>query len=154
MYSRSETSATTFATKTSSPVDIYHDSPSTPNKSLADLLARPDIEAVVVCLPILAQPAVIKQALAAGKHVLSEKPVAKDLAVAHELLDWYAARGAGAPVWAVAENFRYMESLSYAEERLAEVGGRVTTFSMRRNGLVKQDDKYYNTECKWAWHVF
>ena len=40
-------------------------------------------------LPILVQPDFIKKALSAGKHVLAEKPIAKDVATATELLDWY-----------------------------------------------------------------
>lgn len=42
-------------------------------KSLDDLLARSDIKAVTIALPIKNQPEYIKKALLAGKHVLSEK---------------------------------------------------------------------------------
>src|SRR5690606_35620417 len=44
-----------------------------------ELLALPQVEAVLLCLPIDAQPALVKQALALGKPVLSEKPVAPSL---------------------------------------------------------------------------
>ena len=57
---------------------IYHDGD--PHNSLDALLARPDIEAVFVILPISKQPEVVLKALAAGKHVPSEKPTAKDVA--------------------------------------------------------------------------
>lgn len=47
---------------------LYSDDSGT-GKSYADLLARNDIHAVIVALPILVQPELIKQALLAGKHV-------------------------------------------------------------------------------------
>ncbi len=42
------------------------------------LLNDPAIDAVDIVLPIDAQPAIIEAALAAGKHVISEKPIAAD----------------------------------------------------------------------------
>lgn len=56
---------------------------------LGDLLARSDIHAVIVVLPISQQPDVIIRALKAGKHVLSEKPVAKDVKSALKLIEIY-----------------------------------------------------------------
>ncbi|KAK5658041.1 hypothetical protein OQA88_2596 [Cercophora sp. LCS_1] len=145
LYSRSQSSVAKLASALSSPVPLYYDSPSSDN-TLDALLARDDITAVIVVLPILAQPAIIKKALLAGKHVLSEKPVAANLSDAKDLIAWYAALGDAKPLWAVAENFRYIPSLEYAAAQLAEAGGRVTTFRLARNGLVKAEDKYFNTE--------
>src|ERR1700761_5143763 len=47
---------------------------------LAALLANPAIEAVTVATPDFAHSAIILAALAAGKHVMSEKPLATDVA--------------------------------------------------------------------------
>ena len=129
---------------------MYFDSPSPPSgKSLDDLLARRDIEAVIVVLPINNQPEIIKKALAAGKHVLSEKPVARDVATAQELIGWYRSLGGShPPIWAVAENFRYAKSLTDAAEAVRELGGKVVTFHLKRYGFVREDDKYFNTECE------
>jgi len=129
---------------------VYFDSPSPPSgKSLDDLLARRDIEAVIVVLPINNQPEIIKKALAAGKHVLSEKPVARDVATAQELIGWYRSLGGShPPIWAVAENFRYAKSLTDAAEAVRELGGKVVTFHLKRYGFVREDDKYFNTECE------
>ncbi|KAK1828007.1 hypothetical protein QBC39DRAFT_360153 [Podospora conica] len=151
IYSRSQTSASALAshaTATTAP-DVYYDTPSIPStedKSLAALLARADIHAVVIALPILAQPAVIRRAIEAGKHVLSEKPVAGDLEAARELVGWYEGLAAGGrPVWAVAENYRFIPSLGYAKDEVERVGGGLTTYSMWRNGMVRRGDKYFET---------
>jgi predicted dehydrogenase len=68
VYSRSKKSASALLPNES--VDIYSDD-SGPGKGLDDLLARKDIEAVDVVLPIVNQPDVIKKSLLAGKHVVS-----------------------------------------------------------------------------------
>lgn len=138
-----------LASQAKSPVDKYYDSPSETGKSLDDLLARSDIEAVIIVLPINNQPEVVKKSVAAGKHVLSEKPVARDVATAKELVGWYRSLSSP-PIWAVAENFRYTHSLTAAAKALKDLGGKVLTFHVTRYGFVKEDDKYFNTECKRA----
>ncbi|KAH8902913.1 NAD(P)-binding protein [Coniochaeta sp. PMI_546] len=145
IYSRSQKSVDALASQAKSSVDKYYDSPSESGKSLDDLLARSDIEAVIIVLPINNQPEVIKKALSAGKHVLSEKPVAKDVATAKELIGWYRSLS-NPPIWAVAENFRYTESLVQAAKAVKDLGGKVVTFHLKRYGYVKETDKYFNTE--------
>lgn len=156
IYSRSQKSAEALAAQVqaASPVDVYYDSPVVEGKSLGALLQRSDISAVVIALPILAQPAIIRQVITAGKHVLSEKPVAKDVAEAQSLIAWYDAlvsQGTGTdkekPLWAVAENWRYLESVLYAAKELREMGGEVASFRLERYGFVKRGDKYFETEC-------
>ena len=129
--------------------DIYYSTgpDDAASKSLDDLLARPDIDAVVVALPILTQAEVIEKALRAGKHVLSEKPVAGDIAAAETLMGTYEALGGGKPIWAVAENFRFITGLNYAAAKVAEVGGEVVSFRLRMNGFVTEENKYFHTEC-------
>jgi hypothetical protein len=136
-------------------VAVYYDEPATLGKSLSDLLARADVAAVDVVLPILRQPDVVRAALQAGKHVLSEKPVAGDVAAARALIGWYEAwegpgqqGGAGKPLWGVAENWRFMESLRYAARRVGEIGGQVVSFRLVQHGFMREDNKYFNTECK------
>ncbi|EAA30956.1 NAD-binding Rossmann fold oxidoreductase [Neurospora crassa OR74A] len=159
IYSRSESSANTLASAASSPVDVYYDVPTAGSgsgeaanveKTLDALLARTDIDAVVIALPILAQPAVIEKALKAGKHVLSEKPVAKDVEEAKRLVGFYEAldldNNKKKPLWAVAENFRYTPSLLKAAEKVKEIGGKLTTFRLNMNGWVEEGNKYFKTE--------
>lgn len=151
VYSRSQSSAEALASASRSPstVAIYFDSPAVPGKSLDDLLQRDDIVAVDVVLPILHQPGVIRKALQAGKHVLSEKPVAGDVKAARELIAWYGGlQQGGKLLWGVAENWRYMESLRYAGEKVREIGGELVTFKLSKYGSIAEGNKYLETECK------
>ncbi|KAA6408676.1 MAG: glucose-fructose oxidoreductase [Lasallia pustulata] len=84
IYSRSLKSAKSLSIDTSS-VDLYSDD-SGEGKSYTDLLKRPDIQAVIIALPIPNQPLYIRAALSAGKHVLSEKPVAENLKDAQDFI--------------------------------------------------------------------
>lgn len=155
VYSRSQTSSVALADALPADgpkPDIYYDSPSEPGRGLADLLKRDDIVAVDVALPILAQPEVIKAALKAGKHVLSEKPVAADVKGARELIKWYETElpAEKKPLWGVAENFRYMKSLVFAGEEVKRIGGRVVSFKLEKFGWVAEYNKYFNTQCEFV----
>ncbi|MCI0710081.1 MAG: Gfo/Idh/MocA family oxidoreductase [Chloroflexi bacterium] len=55
--------------------------------SYAPILARQDVDAVVVTVPQKFRRQIVLDALAAGKHVLSEKPLASTPAVANELCE-------------------------------------------------------------------
>ncbi|KAG6897088.1 hypothetical protein C0992_004172 [Termitomyces sp. T32_za158] len=112
VYSRSEKSAQDLAAAAAealgltAPPAVYHDSGPASQSDLDALLARSDISAVIVVLPITLQPSIILKAFAAGKHVLSEKPVAPGVKQGLELIkkynDIYKPKGL---IWRVAENF-------------------------------------------------
>jgi predicted dehydrogenase len=106
------------------------------------LLARDDIEAVDILLPIAIQAPVVAQALAAGKHVISEKPVAPDVAAADALIAGYAPRPG--QVWMVAENWRYEEAYVRAAE-LVRAGaiGRVLTVHFIHYVAMRPGNKYH-----------
>jgi predicted dehydrogenase len=53
--------------------------------SLGEVLARPDVEVVDVCLPPVLHRSAILEALAAGKHVVCEKPLVASPAEVDEL---------------------------------------------------------------------
>lgn len=94
-------------------------------------------------LPILVQPQFIKKALLAGKHVFSEKPIAKDVATAQELLNWYQSNiDTSKTFWAVGENFRYMTRFRFTAEQVHKLGA-VRHFRVNVHNLVKPDNKYY-----------
>ncbi|PYI34039.1 oxidoreductase family, NAD-binding Rossmann fold protein [Aspergillus indologenus CBS 114.80] len=144
IYSRSLQSAQNLASGVEG-VDLYSEDAGA-GRSYADLLAREDVQAVIIALPILAQPEYIKQALSAGKHVLSEKPIAKDLATAQELLQWYTANiDTSKTLWAVAENYRYLAKFIRTAEEVRRLGG-VKNFRVSVRSLIKTDFKYYKTE--------
>ncbi|MER6379336.1 Gfo/Idh/MocA family oxidoreductase [Streptomyces sp. NPDC001250] len=58
-----------------------------PETSVSALLARPDVDVVVVATPHDTHEPLLTQALAAGKHVLLEKPVAQDLVPARRMAE-------------------------------------------------------------------
>ncbi len=83
------------------------------------LVADPELDAVVICPPSDLNFAVASAAVAAGKHVLCEKPLALTHPEARSLAA--AADRAGARVHMVAFTFRFAAALRYLK-RLVEEG--------------------------------
>ncbi|MGF1483500.1 MAG: Gfo/Idh/MocA family protein [Opitutales bacterium] len=79
----------------------------------AQLLERDDIEVVDIALHPKPRAAVVRQALEAGKHVLSQKPFVLDLDLGQELIDLAEAKGRRL---AVNQNGRWAPYVSYARE--------------------------------------
>ncbi len=75
------------------------------------LLDSPEIDAVLVSLPIDKNAAVTRDCLAAGKHVLCEKPLAHNLEEAKALRDFAAQSSA---VLLVGENYYYRDDFNDA----------------------------------------
>lgn len=81
------------------------------------LLVDPDVDAVVVCPPSGLTYTVAKAAVAAGKHILCEKPLALDYQQARELQE-VAER---APIThMVAFTFRFVPGLRYLKRLVSE----------------------------------
>ena len=138
IYSRSLKSAQNL----SAGVDLYSDD-SDSGKTYHDLLLRDDIHAVILALPILTQPEFIEAALAAGKHVLSEKPIAGDIQRAEHLIKYYKSdKVKGGATWGVAENFRFLDSFEYGRQEVQRLG-RVLGFRVKVFGSVKKGEKYF-----------
>jgi NDP-hexose-3-ketoreductase len=85
-----------------------------------DLLARSDVDAVYIPLPTGLHAHWARRALAAGKHVLCEKPLTGDHATAVDLVD--QARRAG--LWLI-ENFMFLHHRQHAAVRALIAGGRI-----------------------------
>ena len=139
IYSRSLANAATLAKTLSHEVEAYSD--------LAAVLARGDVEAVDIVLPIAVQPPVIEAALRAGKHVISEKPVAPDVATGQSLLQTAAGlTRASGKVWMVAENYRYEEAFEQAGQCIRDGQiGRPVQFFWNSYTNISPQDKYYQT---------
>jgi predicted dehydrogenase len=71
---------------------------------LKTLLEDQTVDGVMLVLPVTTQMVLIPKCLAAGKHVLSEKPMAKDVESARSLVEKYEKvyKPKGL-VWRVAE---------------------------------------------------
>ncbi|KAG5643412.1 hypothetical protein DXG03_000955 [Asterophora parasitica] len=155
VYSRSAKSAQDFAnfsvgalSLVSAP-SVYYDSPNN-EKSDTDLdalLARMDITALVIALPIVTQPDIVLRALAAGKHVLSEKPVAPTVAEGLVLIrtynEVYKPKGL---VWRIAENFEAEPGFRKAAEKIREGAiGKVIFFRSVVYNWIDESSKWYKT---------
>ncbi|KAI7330063.1 NAD(P)-binding protein [Hortaea werneckii] len=141
IYSRSLKSAQSVS-ESLSQIDLYSDDS---DKSYPALLSRQDIHAVIIALPIPVQPDFIKQALTAGKHVLAEKPLAKDVATGKALLDWYHSNIDTKQVtFGVAEQFRYLDAFLYAAEKVRGFG-RVLGFRHKLGASIQPGAKYFET---------
>ncbi|THH26407.1 hypothetical protein EUX98_g7780 [Antrodiella citrinella] len=151
VYSRSEGSASQFAKdaqqslKLADAPNVYHDGDDSVNLDV--LLARSDIQAVIVVLPITLQPSIVRKALAAGKHVLSEKPVAPDVASGLALIkDFDTTYKPKGLIWRVAENWEVEPGFHSAAKILASGAiGKVTSFNVRVVNYVAKDSKWYKT---------
>lgn len=118
VYSRREASAAQLVQQLATPARIYTD--------YAALLADPVVEAVDIVLPIPIMIPFVEEALASGKHVISEKPIAMDRATAQALMAVHHQQER--QVWMVAENWRYESAFVQAGElvRRGEIGAPLT----------------------------
>ncbi|OJJ66927.1 hypothetical protein ASPBRDRAFT_48457 [Aspergillus brasiliensis CBS 101740] len=152
IYSRSLKSAETLISGSKNEdalrnVELYSEDSSEPGRGFQDLLAREDVQAVIIALPIPAQPTYIRAALRAGKHVLSEKPIAGDLSTARDLLaEYHALITTKKPLlWGVAENWRFLAKFTRVAEEVRKLGN-VKAFRVGVRTLIGEGSKYHQTE--------
>jgi len=84
--------------------------------SAEELVLDPDVDVVHICTPNHLHLPLAEAALAAGKHVICEKPLALDAAGAQQLVDVAAGAGLQAGVPFV---YRYYPTVREARERVA-----------------------------------
>jgi predicted dehydrogenase len=127
-------------------IGIYNDEQ--PDHDLDELLKREDVKAVIISLPTLIQPAIALKALAAGKHVLMEKPLAKDIQASEDLITEYEAKyKSKGLILSVAEQFRYDAGHEKARQIVASGRiGKLAAVHARIWQLVVPGNKWYETE--------
>ncbi|HZP19715.1 MAG TPA: Gfo/Idh/MocA family oxidoreductase [Bauldia sp.] len=104
--------------------------------------AFPDLDAVAVCTPPQVRHAFAREALAAGKHVLLEKPTTATLS---ELADLVAFAAAGKRVLFTTWHSQYNAAVDAAKAALAgEVVKRLTV-------TWKEDVRRWHPGQKWIW---
>lgn len=85
----------------------------------AELIASPDVDAVYICTETAEHVALVSAAVAAGKHVFCEKPLAKNLADARAMRDVVQKAGVVNQVGLVMRYspvFRVLEDLMRSED--------------------------------------
>ena len=86
-------------------------------ETVEELLAADDVDVVHVCTPNATHAPLVRAAIAAGKHVVCEKPLAVDAAEAAELVALAAAAGVTATVPFV---YRFYPTVREARARVAD----------------------------------
>jgi len=150
VYSRSEKSSTELSQSASqslkleTPPEIYFDADS--SRNLDVLLQRSDIVAVIIVLPITVQPEIVIKALAAGKHVLSEKPIAPDVAKGLSLIKESSKYTQKGLVWRVAENYELEPAYRKAGELIRSGAiGKVAFFKAIVYNYIDKSSQWYKT---------
>lgn len=91
-------------------------------ETLDDIAWIGDVDAVIVATPPFSHGSLVLQALAAGKHVLVEKPFVLDLDEGRRAIELAAQRGA---ILAVNHNFQFSRGFTTLRERVT--GGALGT---------------------------
>jgi predicted dehydrogenase len=110
-----------------------------------ELLARDNVDSVLISLPIPLQAQVMRESLEAGKHVMCEKPPGANEEEARALIGVEKAHPD--QVLLIAENHFYRDNIRYAKS-LIEQGslGRVHLMAYRNiSQLVPQPDGFSST---------
>lgn len=105
----------------------------------ASVLARSDVDAVVIATPTSTHAAVARDALRSGKHVLVEKPVTATATEARELVQLAEK---SQRVLMVGHVFMYNPAVRYAKDRIdaGELGGLYYLSAIRSNlGPIRVD---------------
>jgi predicted dehydrogenase len=111
--------------------------------ALDDVLADDTVDVVHNCTPNHLHHAVTTAALAAGKHVLSEKPLGLDVPEAEDLAD--RARSAD-PITGVCFNYRHFPLIQHLRETIrAGAGGAVHLI----HGAYLQDWLLFEDDWNW-----
>jgi predicted dehydrogenase len=111
--------------------------------NVQQLLARPDVDGVLIAVPINLTAGLARQALLAGKAVFAEKPLADDVAEARALLDLARSKGL---VLFVGENYRYQRQYrQFGELAASGLIGTPVLFRLNDLHFTSPQSKYATT---------
>ena len=85
-----------------------------------ELVARDDIDLIDICTPGDSHAEIALAALAAGKHVLCEKPLANSVAEARTMTDAAAAARAGGVLTMCGFNYRRVPAVAYLRQLITD----------------------------------
>jgi myo-inositol 2-dehydrogenase/D-chiro-inositol 1-dehydrogenase len=108
-----------------------------------ELLKLNEVQAVSLCLPNYLHSQATKDAAAAGKHILCEKPLCMNLAEADQMID--ACQKAGVL-------FMYAEELCFTP-KYVRAKQLVDEGALGKVYLVKQSEKHFGPHADWFWDV-
>ncbi len=112
---------------------------------VAEVIQDPGIDAVVIATPVATHYDLAMQALAAGKHILVEKPMARSVGEVEEIGRLAAAKGR---VAMVGHTFLYNSAVRYVKKMIdaGELGDVRYIYSQRLNlGKIRSDvDSLWN----------
>ena len=107
--------------------------------TLDDLLARADVDVVLIATPASTHAPIAEQAAKAGKAVICEKPLAPSLADADRIIA--ACNNAGVPMSA-CHPLRYLKDAQYARDLVS--GGAIgTVIEIRLTSLGEKKESYW-----------
>ena len=115
-------------------------------ETVEELLAADDVDVVHVCTPNATHAPLVRAAIAAGKHVICEKPLAVDPAEAEELVALAADAGVTATVPFV---YRFYPTVREARARVADgTAGPVRLLhgSYLQDWLAQDDDDNWRVD--------
>jgi predicted dehydrogenase len=112
--------------------------------SYADVIADPEVEAIYNPLPNSAHAPWNLAAIAAGKHVLTEKPAASNAAEARSVHD--AAQGTGLTVF---EGFHYRYHPQF--DRLVELASGQDVGELQRLDVTMRMPAPGDDDLRWSW---
>ena len=112
----------------------------------AAVLARPDIHVVDIGTPNDSHYDLTMQAIAAGKHVLCEKPLAMTVAEARRMAAAAEAKGVRHLIW---HNYRRCPAASTAAALIAD--GKIG--EVRQVRAVYLQDWLFDDACPWLWRM-
>lgn len=110
-------------------------------ESIDDLINDKDVDVIDALLPVETNVTIIEKAIAAGKPVAIEKPIANNIENAKKIVE--LTKNSSVPVL-ILENWLYHTSLNVVKPKLKEIG-KIVGFNYIATGPFNATNKYLAT---------